>query len=38
MEHTKVNPSIYVLYKIAEELNVSLKELLDIEYPFSKNN
>ena len=31
IEHAKVNPSIYVLHRIATELNISLRDLLDIE-------
>jgi len=31
LEKGKINPSIYYLKEIAEELGVSLKELLDIQ-------
>ena len=31
IEKGKVNTSIYILYKIASELNITLKDLLDIE-------
>jgi DNA-binding XRE family transcriptional regulator len=31
IEKAKVNPSIYVLHKIATELNIPLKELFDFE-------
>lgn len=31
LEKGRINPSIYYLFQISEELNVSLSELMDIE-------